>query len=384
MSGGLLYYYEADRSLWTPNLDSGGGAVYVRCSIDSAPCGVVVFCFDTSPAPTTRTGVSPTSGTGILGLAYGGTGANLSATGGANQIVKQLTLGGPFTVAALVAAEIPSLDTSKLTTGTLPVARGGTGVTSSTGTVAVVLSTNPALVGPTTDTIQTSGHVGIGVAPNATAGRTVDILDTGDYNTIFEAKNADASGTAASANFRAVASTAVTNIIAHGAGRTATRYGVTVASYSEVLAVSGNGLLIGTSTNANPIIFGTNGLERMRISGAGLLTVLAGATVSGAALTVSGGLSVETLAVTSSPVTLTQAQIFAYVNTDAARTVNLPASPATGEVHIVKDNTGTGAATNNITVSGNGKNIDGAASHTINTDRAAFTYIYNSVQWSIV
>src|SRR5690606_25381893 len=30
--------------------------------------------------------------------------------------------------AAMVAADVPSLDTSKLTSGTLPVARGGTGV----------------------------------------------------------------------------------------------------------------------------------------------------------------------------------------------------------------------------------------------------------------
>ena len=48
----------------------------------------------------------------------------------------------------LSAADIPNLDTSKLTTGTLPVARGGTGVTTSTGTGNVVLSTSPTLTTP--------------------------------------------------------------------------------------------------------------------------------------------------------------------------------------------------------------------------------------------
>ncbi len=68
---------------------------------------------------------------GLLALARGGTNADLSATGGANQIVKQSTLGGAFTVAALLAAEIPSLDASKIITGLLAAARGGTGVDSS-------------------------------------------------------------------------------------------------------------------------------------------------------------------------------------------------------------------------------------------------------------
>ena len=49
----------------------------------------------------------------------------------------------------LVGADIPVLDASKITTGTLPIVRGGTGVTTSTGTGNVVLSTSPTLVTPT-------------------------------------------------------------------------------------------------------------------------------------------------------------------------------------------------------------------------------------------
>ena len=48
----------------------------------------------------------------------------------------------------LVDADIPVLDASKITTGTLPVVRGGTGVTTSTGTGNNVLSTSPTLATP--------------------------------------------------------------------------------------------------------------------------------------------------------------------------------------------------------------------------------------------
>lgn len=48
----------------------------------------------------------------------------------------------------LSAEDIPVLDAGKITTGTLQVARGGTGVKTVTGTGSVVLNTSPALVTP--------------------------------------------------------------------------------------------------------------------------------------------------------------------------------------------------------------------------------------------
>lgn len=45
---------------------------------------------------------------GVLPLANGGTGANLSATGGANQIVRQNSAGGVFTVSVLAAGDLPN------------------------------------------------------------------------------------------------------------------------------------------------------------------------------------------------------------------------------------------------------------------------------------
>jgi hypothetical protein len=57
---------------------------------------------------------------GQLALARGGSNADLSATGGANQVVRQNSAGGAFTVSALAAADIPALDSAKITTGEIP------------------------------------------------------------------------------------------------------------------------------------------------------------------------------------------------------------------------------------------------------------------------
>lgn len=68
---------------------------------------------------------------GTVGLARGGTNADLSATGPG--FLKQATSGSAVTVSTLAAGDIPSLDMSKITTGTLSVGQGGTGATTLTG-----------------------------------------------------------------------------------------------------------------------------------------------------------------------------------------------------------------------------------------------------------
>jgi hypothetical protein len=62
---------------------------------------------------------------GTLALARGGTGSDLSATGAG--FLKQTGVGAAVTVTTLVAADIPNHDTGKLTSGTLALARGGLG-----------------------------------------------------------------------------------------------------------------------------------------------------------------------------------------------------------------------------------------------------------------
>ena len=73
------------------------------------------------------------------------------------------------------------------------------------------------------------------------------------------------------------------------------------------------------------------------------------------------------------------------VDTAAPRTINLPASPMSGEIHIIKDITGSAGA-NNITVAGNGHNIDGAATKTIASNFGSMSVQYNSTSnvWMII
>lgn len=114
------------------------------------------------------------------------------------------------------------------------------------------------------------GFVGIG---QATVANALDILSSADSgaNSTILVKNTNNTGVSASSSIKAIADTANAQLFAHGSGRTATRYGITLGGYGELLSGAGNGLLIGTGTNAKDIIFGTNGAERARITSAGNL-----------------------------------------------------------------------------------------------------------------
>jgi hypothetical protein len=70
-------------------------------------------------------------------------------------------------------------------------------------------------------------------------------------------------------------------------------------------------------------------------------------------------------------------------NTGATFVVNLPATPDTGEVYIVKDILGI-AGTDLISISGGAILIDGAATAVINTDYGSLTFVFNGTEWSIV
>lgn len=66
---------------------------------------------------------------------------------------------------------------------------------------------------------------------------------------------------------------------------------------------------------------------------------------------------------------------------DATTTVTLMANPDIGKIIRIKDGKGT-AGSFNITTSGNGKNIDGAATLVISTNYGSHTLVYNGTQWN--
>lgn len=88
--------------------------------------------------------------TGTLPVARGGTGVTTSTGSGNNVLSTSPTLVTPIlgTPTSGTLSNCTSLPIDGGTTGTLPVARGGTGVTTSTGSGNVVLSTSPTLVTP--------------------------------------------------------------------------------------------------------------------------------------------------------------------------------------------------------------------------------------------
>lgn len=71
------------------------------------------------------------------------------------------------------------------------------------------------------------------------------------------------------------------------------------------------------------------------------------------------------------------------VDSSVARTINLEATPATGQAYFIKDNVGS-AATNNITIVPNAGNIDGAANYKITTNYGSVELIYNGTMWNVV
>lgn len=67
----------------------------------------------------------------------------------------------------------------------------------------------------------------------------------------------------------------------------------------------------------------------------------------------------------------------------AITTVTLPAAPVIGETHTIKDGSGN-ASSFNITVSGNGKNIDGAATYVLIVNYEAVTVRFDGSVWDTV
>lgn len=88
--------------------------------------------------------------------------------------------------------------------------------------------------------------------------------------------------------------------------------------------------------------------------------------------------------VSTSGTTILKNQGFVPINntTGGAFAINLPSAPVNGENHTVKDWLGN-AATYNITINGNGYNIDGAGSFTFNSNYQAANFLFAYTKWGV-
>ena len=126
-----------------------------------------------------------------LTIANGGTGSSTATGSGLPVLNTSPTLVTPAlgTPSAAILTNATGLPLTSGVTGTLPVGSGGTGVTTSTGTGSVVLSTSPALVTPALGTPASGTMTNVtglplttgvtGVLPPANGGTGVTSLGTG-------------------------------------------------------------------------------------------------------------------------------------------------------------------------------------------------------------
>jgi len=178
-------------------VNNGNGIIEI---VASGTSGVGTF----SGGTTGLTPATPTAGavvlSGTLAVANGGTGITAFGSGVGTALGQGVTGSGGIVLANSPTLVTPNLGTpSTLTltnatglaltsgvTGVLPVANGGTGVTSSTGTGSVVLSASPTFTGTlnaaavsTTSNYTSTGTISVNTG-GATSGAAISVRNGGD------------------------------------------------------------------------------------------------------------------------------------------------------------------------------------------------------------
>jgi len=288
---------------------------------------------------TNATGLPIVAGTtGTLSVARGGTGVTTS-TGSGNVVLSTspvLTTPDLGTPSAATLTNATGLPIVAGTTGTLSVARGGTGVTTSTGTGNVVLSTSPVLTTPDLGTPSaatltnatglpvTTGISGLGTGVATFLGQTPTSAnlaalitdETGSGALVFGTSPAiTASLTTPSASFDLVNTTATTVNMA-GAGTSVnigSSAGTGNTNIRNNLFVAGNLFVQGTTTTVSSTTLDVADKNITLAKGAG---TSAGA--DGAGITIDGANAT-----------------FNYVHATTAWTSSQDVDLATGKVHKI-------------------------------------------------
>jgi len=235
-----------------------------------------------SGVATNLTGLPLTTGvTGTLPVANGGTGVTSSTGSGSVVLSTSPTLSSPtFVTPALgtpasgVATNLTGLPLTTGVTGTLPVANGGTGVTTSTGTGNVVLSTSPTLVTPALGTPASGDATNLTGLPLTTGVTgTLPVANGGTGVTASTGTGSVVLGTTPSVSnlllttareFVTVSATAATGTVTFSALTQAVLYYTTNASGNWTLNVRGDGsttldTMMATGQTLNIVFLVTNG-----------------------------------------------------------------------------------------------------------------------------
>lgn len=207
--------------------------------------------------------------------------------------------------------------------------------------------------------------------------------------------NGAAAGTATSVPFSGITTaTNATATMTVGTGATLNRSGSGVIDANQVNSgtIPANATLTGTNGSNQFIsqtaavataflnIF-TTGLQGLvPASGGGTVNFLrADGTFAAPTATAGGGL---VLGIVSKTTTYTFLPTDYAVDGDATGgnfTVNLEAAPVTGQIHVLAKAT----AANVVTLSGNGKTVNGAASQALTVQYTSLTVQYNGTEWRI-
>ena len=153
-----------------------------------------------------------------------------------------------------VAIESSQINSS----GVLQVAGGGTGVTTSTGTGALVLNSSPTFIGTTViPTINSGTSTALTLQSNGTTAITVDT-----------SQNVGIGAVSGGARLQ-VTKTGAVSVLAISSDTTNSGLQITDGTINGVLYASGLGGIALYATSNHPLIFGTNNTTRMTISSTG-------------------------------------------------------------------------------------------------------------------